>query len=233
MPNLQQYQRDLIPTYEDKDPLKDFEEILGITKDIALDASKASVKSGFIQTAPVDALYHLGINANTPKPEIFTDDQYRDKLAKNWDRWTLSGTVNQLVSDIKELGFPRVAVVPVWTLVAPDKYINTLGIDEINPDMQNFWSSFWVVIDKPHGYQVVNWGVPKWGEFLWGEVTGDKVKLARAVAIIKQLKPAWTSCRGIVFVQGTEKLWDTFNWGTNLFGASLGVFRIKENWEEV
>lgn len=230
---FQDYQKGLIPVTNPDDPLATFEEVLGIKKDEAASGARAAVKSAFIQTAPVDALQDLGINFDTPKPEILTDEQYRAKLAKSWDRWTASGTVNNLIAELKELGFVNIGIVPVWTLIGPNQYVNTLGIDEINPDMQNFWSSFWVVIDKPHGYQVVNWGVPNWGQFLWGEVTGDKVKLARAVAIIKQLKPAWTSCRGIVFVQGTEKLWDTFNWGTNLFGASLGVFRIKENWEEV
>jgi len=231
MANFADYQRGLIPTYEPNDPLLDYEEILGTKKDELVIADKSAIKSRFVQTAPDDALPHLGVNANTPKPEILTNDQYRAKLAKNWDRWIASGTNARIINDIKELGFTNVSIIPVWTLVGPNQYVNTLGITELNAGMIPSWATFWVVIDQPHGYQVINWGVPNWGGFSWGEVTGDKVRLARMVSIIKQMKPAWTSCRGIVFLQGAAKLWDIINWGGANFGKNFGVYRIKESWE--
>jgi len=231
MPSFSEYQASLIPA-PPNDPLTEYQGILGSKKDEFLAAGRTAIKDRFIQKATDDALPYLGVNANTPKPESMTNDQYRDKLAKTWDRWISSGTPNRLIADLKELGFTgNITIVPVWTLIGPNKYVNTLDVQEINPALENSWGTFWVVVDQPHGYQVVNWGAPQWGNFVWGEVVGDKVKLARMVSIIKQLKPAWTCCRGIVFMQGAAKLWDVINWGGANFNGNFGIYRIRENWE--
>jgi len=228
--NFQEYQASLIPA-PPNDPLTEYQSILGIKKDELALAAKIAIKDRFVQTATDDALPYLGINAATPKPESMTNDQYRSKLGKTWDRWISSGTPDRMVLDIKELGFLNVGITPVWTLVGPNQYVNTLGIPELNPGFVNSWGAFWVVIGQPNDYSIINWGQFNWGGSEWGGVVGDKVKLARLVSIIKQMKPAWTSCRGIVFIQGAAKLWDTINWGANLFNFDYGVYRLKEDWE--
>jgi len=230
MPNFKEYQASLIPAAPN-DPLTDYQTVLGSKKDDVISADKTAIKDRFIQTATSDALPHLGINANTPKPELMTDDQYRNKLSKTWDRWISSGTPNRMILDIQELGFVNVGIVPVWTLVGPNTYINTLTIPEINPGFVNSWGAFWIVIGKPNGFTIINWGQFNWGEAAFGDVSGDRTLLARLVSIIKQMKPAWTSCRGIIFMQGAANVWDQINWGGGNFNFDYGLYRLKEDWE--
>lgn len=255
--NYKFYTQDLLPTWmltPDKLP---YFNVSGDMKDENASAAVDAVQDSFIQTAPDDALVHLGVNDFIEKPEIFTNAQYRAKLQRVWEIWNRSGTPNLLIDEVKELGLPNVGILPEYTEIAPFKFIETLpGLNEngitssrlfngnpITESMINFWSNFWLVIGQPHPFRQLLWGDFIWGSnhpngfpILWGDITGDATLIARIIRIIRQYKPAWTSCRGIVFVLGDGKVWDSFDWaavGANygMLPGGIGLQRIFEDWE--
>ena len=118
-----------------------------------------------------------------------------------------------------------------------------------------FWSNFWLVIGQPNSFQQILWGqqvggIPlQWGAlntngraYLWGDIVGDPNLIGDLVTIIRQFKPAWTSCRGIIFLgnqTGFSLQWNQFNYGTagdkyglgEPTGTGFALFRIYETWE--
>lgn len=227
--SFKEYQKNQIPSEVNND-LGLFLSCLGEKKDEIIQLNKDIIKNRFTRLASTDALNLIGENFNISKPEILTEEQYRTKLLNGWNIKKASGTVNGLIAEIKELGFTNVAIVPVWTIIAPNKYQNTLNIPDHNPLFNNSWATFWILIGKPHNYQVIAWGDKNYKEFEWGGILGDLVRLKRLVTIVKENKPAWTSCRGVIFAN-EAKLWDTINWGAENFGMTFGVYRVFENWE--
>lgn len=239
------YNKDLLPPWcltSDKLP---YFTTMAAQEDAIASAAVDALQDSFIQTAPVDALSHIGSTDNIERPENFTDAQYRAKLQSVWTRWNKSGTPDLLIQEIKDLGFMgQVGIVPVFVETAPGVWINYLGIPDTvgtaDPGgMPDFWSSFWIVINGTGIYSKVLWGKFTWGDgTAWGDVTGtpaDLDKLSRMIQIIRQLKPAWTSCRGIIIIFDPGKIWDGFNWGAPgaKYGLSgnYGVIRLIEPWE--
>lgn len=254
--NYEIYTQNLLPTWMlTKDKLPYFD-VSGDLKDEAASAAVDAVQDSFIQTAPVDALSHIGVNDYIERPENFSDAQYRAKLQRSWDIWNRSGTPNLLISEIKELGLTNVGILPEFTEVAPFTFIETIpGLNEIGitsgrtyqsapitEEQTNFWSNFWLILGQPHPFKPLLWGNFTWGgikngiPILWGDIDGDPTLVARMIRIIKQYKPAWTCCRGIVFILEDGKVWDSFNWGAmgaeyGIFPSKWGVQRIFEDWE--
>lgn len=257
--NYNIYTQDLLPTWmltPDKLP---YFVVSGDMKDENASAAVDAVQDSFIQTAPDDALAHIGVNDFIEKPEIFTNAQYRAKLQRTWEIWNRSGTPSLLIDEIKELGLPNVGILPEYTEIAPFKFIETLpGFNEIGitsnrlfdngpitESMIDFWSNFWLVIGQPHPFRQLLWGSFVWGTnhpngfpILWGDIDGDATLVARIIRLIRQYKPAWTSCRGIIFVLGDDaKVWDSFNWGAMgieygiIPPKAFGIQRIFEDWE--
>lgn len=233
--SFKDYELSLVPTFlleNDKD--KYFEQS-GEMKDLVVDATVDALQARFIESAPNDALLHIGVNDNIERPEIFTDNQYREKLKGVWDRWQKSGTSAQLIKEIRELGFSGlVSIVPQYVEVSPGNFIQYTPIAESNPLMVNFWSNFYVVVGLPHPFTQLLWGDWVWGDgTYWGDVKGDVTLLKRIVQLIKQLKPAHTSCRGVIFLLAPSNQWDNFDWGDGtLFGISkYAILRLREDWE--
>ena len=166
-----------------------------------------------------------------------------------WDFWNTSATPLRLITEIKEVsGFTKVYIIPQYLETLPGVFSKVIPVNDLNPaieSMGNFWSNFWVVVDLPHGYLPIKWGTPvagKWGvgssgiPYKWGALSGDQNLLIYLAKLIKKLKPAWSMCRGIVFIFNTgATLWGVpdYNDGT-LWGwlpGSYGIYRIFENWE--
>ena len=234
----------LAPAFFQDDPILDFIKIYGREKDFVIDGAKQGVVLGLKDYADSQSLPLIGQNFATEKPFPFTELQYREKLKQSWNRWITSGTPNRLITEIKELGFTKVYIVPQYVESPPGKFkLYIPGLDDHNSQIAalgNFWSNFWVVIDQPHNFTRFLWGSPpplgEWGSgYLWGAVNGDINILRQLVRIIKQMKPAWTSCRGIIFIQPGVKIWGVPNWNDGtLWGLNpqdYAVLRISEDWE--
>lgn len=248
--SFKEYQSSLAPTYIKVDYFKNAqEEIFGIAKDDVSDSARNAVLSGFIQTAPNDSLDLIGSNFNLDRCMSMSDDEWRIKLSQAWDIWQTSGTPARLIQEIKDLGFPNVHILPEWIEVSPGVFVKSLPIMDQNPAMDDpangFWSNFWVIIDQPHGFTGRLWGSPPagiWGTgvsgvpYKWGDVYGDQDTLACLVALIKKFKPAWTSCRGIIFLLPGAKVWGMPHWGDgSVWGLDPTKYIIQyivENWEE-
>lgn len=257
--NFKEYQPYLSPTFIQEDYYKrSQQEIFGQVKDDIVGSAKNGIKQGLIQYADNDALVSLGHNFNIDKSPASSFEFFRQKLGKAWEFWQTSGTPARLIAEIKELGFPNVYILPQYIENPPGTFIKTLPnvIDTNNSGTQwapnsmeeqgNFWSNFWIIIDQPHDYTARKWGnlttSGKWKlgpngiGYLWGSVFGDPQLLAYIKYIIKKLKPAWTSCRGIVFLLGNAKVWSEPNWGDGtLWGlnpSDYAIERMIENWEE-
>lgn len=248
--NFVEYQKFLSPTTFQEDPIDKFEEILGLEKDDVDKGANNAILAGFTNTAPLDALNSLGNNFNIDRPPPLTDLQWRMKLAKQWEFWQTSGTPARLISEIKDYGFPNVSIIPEYVETSPGNFMKSLPINDQNPAMDiasgGWWSNFWVIIDQPHPFVARKWGSPqagKWGlgdtvygQYKWGSVYGDPSILANLKKLIKKLKPAWTSCRGIIFLFAGAHLWgDGHSWGDGtLWGFPPGTYlveRIVEEWE--
>lgn len=248
--NFVEYQLSLSPTTVLVDDFKrKQEEVFGKVKDLVVEGANEAVLAGFVSTAPVDALNTLGHNFNLDRCNGLTDEEWRIKLSQAWTVWQTSGTPARLIQEIKDLGFPNVYIIPEWLEVTPGVFIKTLPIMDQNPAMDDpangFWSNFWVVIDQPHGFTGHIWGTPSagiWGTgvagvpYKWGAVDGDQDMLACIVNLIKKFKPAWTSCRGIIFLLPGAKVWGVPHWGDGtLWGLDATkylVYRIIEDWEQ-
>lgn len=256
--SFKEYQVQLAPTYIKVDYYKNAqEEVFGTVKDLVTDGTSDAVLAGFIQTAPDDALDSLGHNFNLDRCKMMSDDAWRAKLETAWTIWQTSGTPARMIQEVKDLGFPNVYILPQYLETSPGVFVKTLPtvIDTNNSGTQwapnsmeqqgNFWSNFWIVINQPHGYTGRLWGTPPagiWGTgylgqpYKWGSVFGDQDMLACLVDVIKKFKPAWTSCRGIVFLLPGAKLWAMPNWGDGtLWGldpTKFVIHRMIENWEE-
>ena len=232
---------ELSPPYFKSDPnYVKLEEDFGIMKDRVVDATKDSLYSDSPYTCTDDALDLIGSDYNLERPEIFTNTQWRNKLKTAWTIWQTSGTTARLTSEIVDLGFPNVSIVPQYIEISPGNFVNTLGIPEYNPLMDKFWSNFWIVIDQQHPFTLGLWGSFTWGDgTLWGAISpSDQTRLTRIAQLAKLLKPAWTSCRGIVFLLGApNSFWSGFNYndGTvyGLPATSYFVVRLFEEWEPV
>lgn len=248
----QQYSEILLPPWcltPNKLPLFD---TAGILTDNLNSASIDSVQDSFIQDAPSDVLPHLGNNFNIPRPPGMSDATYRNKLEHQWDYWLTSGTPARLITEIQSYGYPNVSIIPEWIESPPGTWTKSLPITDPNrfmdvpldPGGVGWWSNFWIIINQPHPFTQRLWGTPAsgtWGtggpdgSYLWGGVAGDQNALKALVDIIQKLKPAWTSCRGIVFGLTGFITWGSFNWndGTH-WGVPMGtyaVYYIRENWE--
>ena len=258
MPTFKEFQPGRCPTYFKVDYYKNsYEEILGALKDNITDAANNAVMAGFLGTAPNDALNSLGHNFNLDRCNMMSDTDWREKLKRAWNIWMSSGTPALLIQEIKDLGFPNVYILPQYIETSPGVFIKTLpGVIDTNnsgtiwapnsmEEQGNFWSNFWLVIDQPHGYTGHIWGTPSsgiWGNgvanipYKWGSVAGDQEMLACIVNLIRKFKPAWTSCRGIVFLLPDAKVWGEPDWGDGtLWGLDPSdyiIHRIIENWEE-
>ena len=257
--NFKEYQPYLSPTFIQEDYYKrSQQEIFGQEKDDIVDSAKNAIKQGLIQFADNDALLSLGNNFDIDKSPYSSFEYFRQKLGQAWVYWQTSGTPARLISEIKEQGFANVYILPQYIEAPPGVFTKTLPnvIDVNNAGTQwaprsmeeqgNFWSNFWIVIDQPHDYVARKWGnfttSGKWGTgtnsqgYVWGSVFGDPVLLAYLKSLIKKLKPAWTSCRGIVFLFGATKVWAEPNWGDGtLWGwgpNDYAIERMLENWEE-
>lgn len=232
------YEVSILPTrMAQKGKVEYFEES-GEMKDEEREAVIDATQARFIDYAPDDALLLIGSNDSIEKPEALTNDQYRDKLKTVWDRWQKSGTPAQLIKEIRDLGFPgKISIIPKYIEIAPGQWRPSLPDLVGNPDtdpMKNFWSVFYVVIGQPHGYTQILWGDWVWGDgTLWGGIKGDQTLLTRIIQLIQQLKPAHTTCRGIVFELGISKQWDDFNWGDGtLYGLpQYALLQLREDWE--
>lgn len=235
--SYKQYETSLLPNWLLVDEKDKFFEQSGEMKDDVISNAQDAIEERFVDISSNQSLIHLSSTFNIEKNAYLTDDQYRDKLREAWDRWIKSGTENQLLKEINQLGFVNAAVVPKYVETSPGVFINYLDIPESNPSMENFWSSFYIVISKPHSYTQVAWGSFEWGDgTLWGSVAGDMVKIASLLNLIKQMKPAHTSCRGIIFLMDSAVgAWDLFNWtdGTTKYGLTggYGFIRVLEDWE--
>jgi len=238
-----EYQLQLSPTFFQEPYPQALEIIFGKEKDdLWLGASNA-VSSGFVQTAPLDALDSLGYGFNLDRYKNYTDDRWRQKLANVWPFWQTSGTPSRLISEVKDLGFTNVGILPEFIEITSGLFKKTLPIVDPNPcveDCFNYWSNFWIIIAPPHSYGPVLWGTPEaglWGGgLIWGDLTGDFQTLRDIENLTKKLKPAWTSCRGVVFITDDGKVWSGFNWadGTKYGVFSSGSFlfyRFQEQWE--
>ena len=234
----------LAPSFFQDDPIFDFIKIYGREKDFVVEGSKQGVVLGLKDYADSQSLPLIGQNFATERPETLTELQYREKLKRSWNRWITSGTPARLIAEIKELNFQNVYIVPQYVESPPGTFTPYIpGLVDHNAQMAalgNFWSNFWIIIDQPHPFTRFLWGSPppigNWGSgYLWGAVNGDITILRRLVLIVKQMKPAWTSCRGILFIQPGVNLWGTFNWADGtLYGLSpqdYAILRISEDWE--
>lgn len=249
--SFKEYQVSLAPTYIQEDYYKrSQEEVFGIIKDAVADAANEAVLAGFAETAPDDALDSIGHNFNLDnKCDALPYSQYRLKLLEAWEVWKSSGTPARLIKEIQDLGFPNVSIIPQWIETAPGIFVKSLpSVIDTNPFMEAnpFWSNFWVVINQPHSFTGHIWGTPPagiWGTgtggfpYKWGSVEGDQDLLSCIVNLIKKFKPAWTSCRGIVFLLPGAVTWDDGHlwdplvlWG--LDPSKIVIHRIIENWEE-
>jgi len=253
---FKEYQSQLAPTYIKLDYYKNAqEEIFGTVKDEVSDAARDAVLAGFVDTAPNDALDILGQNFNIDRCQMMSDDDFRMKLSKAWDYWQTSGTPARLIKEIKDLGLPNVYILPQYVEFPSGVFTKTLPVVDTNnsttiwapnsmEEQGNFWSNFWVIIDQPHGFNGRLWGSTEagiWGvgyagiHYKWGSVTGDQDLLACIVETIKKLKPAWTSCRGIVFLKTGAKVWGEPHWGDGtLWGldpSKYVIYRLQEDWE--
>ncbi|RTK98708.1 MAG: hypothetical protein EKK57_11060 [Proteobacteria bacterium] len=230
-------------------------DISGSMKDSIISASADAIQDSFIETAPVDALSHIGNNDYIEKPETFNDEQYRAKLKRVWSIWEASGTPALMISEVKELGFQNVAIIPQYLEVSPGVFEPSIpGLFDVKPYFQppdKPWSNWYLIIGQPHPFKRILWGgevegrLLMWGmshlngrPVLWGDIDGDATVLARIIRIIRQYKPAWTSCRGILFLLGDSLVWDGFNWGAmgakyglNNITGGMALFNIQEDWE--
>lgn len=239
------------PTFFLDPPVDKFFAILGKEKDAVIDGVTDAIQAGFVQTAPIDALDELGGNFNIDKPAPFTDGQYRDKLGHAWDFWRTSGTPARLIKEVNDYGYPNVTIVPQWVEAPPGTFTKTFpGITDPNPDMNiasgAWWSNFYLVIDFPHpSFVKRKWGTPesgKWltgdsfGTYKWGTPYGDLNIIGSLKKLIRKLKPAWTSCRGIIFVLAGGTFWGNFNWGDGTtYGGGISEYAhypLVEEWEE-
>lgn len=248
---FKQYQPTLCPTYVREDEFKNKqEEAFGEMKDQVNESTLNAMYNGFVDTAFDDfALNSLGRNFNIDRSPLFNTEQWRQKLGKVWDFWNTSATPLRLITEIKEAsGFTKVYILPQYLETLPGVFSKTIPVSDLNPvieSMGNFWSNFWVVVDLPHGYLPIKWGTPsagKWGvgpsgiPLKWGGLSGNQDLLVYLTKVIKKLKPAWSMCRGIVFIfDAGAPLWGgpKYNDGT-LWGwipGSYGIYRILENWE--
>lgn len=244
------YQVEQSPTYMQDSPYGEYEAVMGEKKDELRNATVDAILSGLVYESTDDALVDIGKNFNIERPEIFTDDQYRIKLEKAWEIWKKSGTPAGLITAINDLGYPNVTILPEYLQTGNDIngepiYQKSLPIVDLNPAIEaagNYWSNFWVIINQPHSFTPHLWGASgKWGSgdafgpYLWGSVSGSPTVLKRLEQTIKQLKPAWTMCRGIVFLLPGAPSWGNFNYNDGtLFGLSpsqFAVHYIQEEWE--
>lgn len=259
--NFVEYQKYRSPTTFQEDPIDKFEKILGQEKDdVDLGANNA-VSTGFVSTAPDDALNSLGHNFNIDRPPPISNVAWRLKLSKAWDFWKTAGTPARMITEIKDYGYPNVTILPCWLEISPGNWVKTLPIRDPQPDMDlptddpirpyrgqafgvGWWSSFWIIIRQPHPFTPIFWGTPesgKWGvggtfgPYKWGGIAGPQEDLNALVKLIKKLKPAWTSCRGIVFGYAGFDTWGSPDWGDGtLWGVTssdYSVYYIRENWE--
>lgn len=233
-------------------------QVSGQMKDDVLNGAKYSIKDTVVSIAPVDALDEIGSDFNIDRSPIFTDAEYRAKLQTNWDYWRSSGTPARLITEVESYGYTGVSIIPQWTEISPGNWVKTIpNIIDPLPAMEfpndrsytnttgvGWWSNFWLVIPQPHPFTPILWGTPDaglwgtggpFGPYKWGGIAGDQNAIRMLVALIKKLKPAWTSCRGIIFGYDDFKTWGSFNWddGT-LWGIPTGsysVYFIREDWE--
>lgn len=244
---------DEIPSYMlDPDKFGYFQQS-GQMKDDINSAAQDAIQNSFVKYAPVDALDKIGNTFNITKPQPMNYEAYRAKLDKHWDYWRTSGTPNRLLTEIHDYGFPNVAIIPEWIEVTPGNWVKSLPITDPKPQMDlpidpesgtGWWSNFWVVIRLPHSFTARLWGsaeAGKWGiggtdgTYLWGSIAGNQAVLASLKALIRKLKPAWSSCRGIVFGLAGFPAWGDFEWGDGtvwgLLPNTYGVEFVREPWE--
>lgn len=233
----------------------------GYMKDQVNSAAQDAVQDSFIQSAPDDALLNIGDNFNIDKATPLSDVVYKAKLEEHWTYWQTSGTPARLITEIKTYGFTNVSILPEWIESPPGTWTKSLPITDPQPEMDlpndnsfggtppavtgiGWWSNFWVIINQPHSYTPILWGsvnAGNWGTggpfgpYNWGGVGGDQDTLIALKALIRKLKPAWTSCRGIIFALAGWAAWGLFNWNDGtLWGAPTGsymVYYIREDWE--
>jgi len=253
MQYYKQYTEQLLPPWAltpDKVP---YFAVSGSMKDDVNTATQDAIQDSFIQSAPDDALLNLGSNFNIDKAPPFTNAQYKAKLEEHWQYWKTSGTKSRLLTEIKSYGYPNAYIIPEYIEFPSGTFTKTIPVKDPNPAMDNgkdttgvgWWSNFWVIIDQPHPFTLRKWGTPPagiWGVgappngiYKWGSLDGDPQQLAALVALIRKLKPAWTSCRGLVFLLIPGGYWGSFNWGDGtLWGldpSSYSVYPVLEDWE--
>ena len=249
--NFKEYQPAICPTYVREDEFKNKQEIVfGDMKDQINISALNAMYNGFVSTSlDMYSLDSLGDNFNMTRSPIFNELAWRTKLGKVWDFWNTSGTPSRLLTELKEAsGFPGIYLIPQYVEVAPGIFNKSIPVLDINSQIEtlgNFWSNFWIVIDQPHSYLPIKWGsaaAGKWNiagsgyTMKWGGLDGDQGLLVYMEKLIKKLKPAWSMCRGIVFIfSGGAPLWGkpAYNDGTfwGWLPGSYGIYRIVENWE--
>ena len=257
MAYYQQYTRELLPAYFLEPDSFGYFEVSGSMKDDVNSAAQDAVQDSFIQSAPSDALSYLGSNFNIDRGPILTDAQFQTKLEGHWDYWSTSGTPDRLISEIKSYGFINASILPEWVESPPGTWSKSLPIRDPLAEMDlpndnsygggmgvGWWSNFWVVIPLPHSFTPILWGTPEsgnwgtggpFGPYLWGGIAGDQSLLRALVALIRKLKPAWSSCRGIIFGLTGFTTWGSFAWADGtVCGVPMGsyaVYYIREDWE--
>lgn len=136
-----------------------------------------------------------------------TNDPTRPATMSGWPKWL--GLTSTAVYRQHEWAFPPFLVSPYYF------------------QWEQQWSTFWVIINQPHPFQVLLWGAPGlvWG--IPGDPNGPTWGTTATVAevdLIKRLvvtfKSGHSSCAGIVLFFGTGMFWGVGVWGTGVWGGT-------------
>lgn len=93
---------------------QDFFDTLGEKVDEVMEWWKAATTASFVNLAPADALAYVLQNYNLERPELFTDNQARTMAGDAWNIWERSGAHEGILTEVRRLGFPNCAIIPVW-----------------------------------------------------------------------------------------------------------------------
>ncbi len=244
-----EFRKKLLPPWLDGPWGRAWQTALGQAWDAEWDNMRDAAKVGWPQYAPADGLGVLGSERQLeriyPSTNLTgeTEDQYRLRLKRAWGEWgaplpTPAGAWG--APEVQRYGLPQgiweKGGTPAghkdafgWTGLTNVKVFRqhewSFPLPLVGPYYQQWqqkWSTFYVVVLKPHNFTLRLWGVGTWGTTgwpTWGtNATVQEVDLLKRLVV--QFSSGHSTCAAIVLQLGTGLLWGVGTWGTGVWGGA-------------